>query len=213
MGWKDKITFLTPTYIEHTVKGQKINFYPISIKATFSLKVLGEPIAKSLSILFNKGDSLTGFKTSKTVNEKTKESHEETVTEAPTVELAVLLDSQRQEAIKALVDLLTNQDHASTIGLLLMDSLRDLFTAEERGDRTTALEFVGSLDLDDFREFIIGFIKANMKVLGPLENTVTQFLEGSLGGLLQKKDEKPAVTLTPKDQEKEKVDQAITGQT
>jgi len=208
MGWKDKFTFLTPTFITHKVAEQELHFYPISVKFVFELKMLGKPMAQALAVLFTNKDSDTGATTQSIENSKAGVKEIKTIVEPITVEIAVYRSNQKQEAFEALFDALTNQDNGMLLGRMLMDSLREMFDDKEREDRNRALELVKCMDLTTLRDMITGLVKANAKVLGPLEDMAAHFSKAFLSGLPKKEDEEPVAKIVPKDE----VAQEITGQ-
>lgn len=214
MGWKDTFTFLTPTFIEHEVQGQKLHFYPISVKFIFELKALGKPLAKALSTIFSNSENATANDTGATtqVVENTREGFKETKTvmDPIGVDIAILRDSQKREAFEEAFEAFSNQDNGMLIGRMLMDSLRDHFSDEERKDRNEALKFIQSLNFLSLRDVLMGFIKANAKVLGPLEDMAAQFSQVVMSSLPKKDDEEPKATIVPK---AEKVQPETTGQT
>lgn len=211
-NWKDAFTFLSPTFETHEVQGQKLNFYPISVKIIFEMKMLALPLAKALAVLFQKTDSDTGAVTETTENAKAGTKESRTVMEGLTIEMASLRDSQREDAIKTLLEAITEPNNAMLFGRLFLDSLRDMFTEEQRNNRDIALEFVKDMNLATFKEMLVGLMKANTKVLGPLESMVTQLGSTVLSGLKKDEEQGPAVTLEPANQEEKKADPETTGE-
>jgi len=209
MGWKEKFTFLSPTFVEHEVQGTKLHFYPISVKFIFELKTLGKPIAQALATLFSDKENDTGTTIKNVEDSKKGLKENETVIVPVSVEIAVLRDQQKQGAFEALFEALSEQDNAMLLGRMLMDSLREDFNDTEREDRNLALDFIKDMDFAVLRDMITGLVKSNAKVLGPLEDIVAQFSKAFLSGLPKKDDETPVVTLVPK----EKAEPETTGPT
>jgi hypothetical protein len=162
MSWKENFSFLSKNsdFIEMEVKGQTLRFYTLSVAALFSLRAMAEPLAKLLTALFRD-------RSKDVAQEQIRDGERlETRIQAIDPELARQLDSERRKAIEGLILLLTNQDTASSLGMLLFDSLRDL--RPENYGRREALEFIRSLDLETLKQMLRGLAKANEGVLGPL---------------------------------------------
>lgn len=167
MSWKEKIEFLMEPSeaVEVDIKGRTLRFYPLSVQSVFALHNLTGAVSRFLAALFR--DS------SKDVAQERKSEGDkvEVRIQAIDPELAAKIDQERREAIAGLLELLVNQDTASTIGLLLLDSLRDL-RPEGKYGRSEALEFVRSLDLVTLKEMLLGLAKANGGLLDPLADAL-----------------------------------------
>jgi len=209
MGWKDTFTFLSPTFISHKVGDKELHFYPISVKFIFELKMLGKPIAQALTSLFINKENDTGATTQSVEDSKKGYKEIKTTVDPITVEVAILRTSQKQEVFETLFEAISNQDNGMLLGRMLMDSLREDFDKKEREDRNLALEFIQLMDLATLKDMILGLVKANSKVLGPLESMAAQFSKTILSSLPTREDEKPKATLVPKD----KAGQETIGQT
>ena len=58
--WRDKITFLTPSYEESEVNGKMLQFYPVSYRKLMGLRRIGQPLALAISSLFSNTQNDTG---------------------------------------------------------------------------------------------------------------------------------------------------------
>jgi hypothetical protein len=171
--------------------------------------MLSKPLAQALTVLFTNKESDTGATTQSIENGKEGRKEIKTVVDPLTVEIAVYRSNQKQEAFESLFEALSNQDNGMLLGRMIMDSLREIFDEKDREDRNRALELIKAMDLATLKDMITGLIKANAKVLGPLEDMAAQFSKAFMSGLPTRDDEEPKATIVPK----EKADPETTGQT
>ena len=169
-SWKDKLTFLEPDGVEHDVGGQAIMFYPVSLGTLFEIKVIGAPLAKALSVLFDdKGrDYGTVSRNFHTPDGQNMDS--EIIVEARTPEMATLRAKQRQESIEKLMEALLNDKAKKAVGKIIIESMKDKF---DQGQVPPALEFMNEIPATSIVEFLTGVAKANKGVLGPLAESLT----------------------------------------
>lgn len=161
-NWKDKLTFLTPNYIERTIGDQTFRFYPVSVVTAFKLRRIAKPLSKALSNLFTSKDRDFG-----TVHRKLKEGDEETIVEALTPAMAKTRVEQKGEAMQELVEALTSDENIEVLGELIISSLRETFPPGDKAN-PPAREFVSTLPLPRLVDLLWGVALANKDVLGPL---------------------------------------------
>lgn len=162
MSWKDKVSFLAPTYIEHEVGGETLKFWPVSLGVAVKLRAIGAPLAEALSILFAPTDN------DATVIIREFEGGDggkEKVVEAVDPKLAEMRDKQRADALSKAIKTLSDSKNLGVIGEIIMDSMRENFPKSE--PRPPGLEVMNELPLKPLKEIIMGIVKANKDVLGP----------------------------------------------
>lgn len=167
LDWKEKLSFVSPQGEDHEVApGVVLTFYPVSVAAAFKLRKAGKLLVKALSYFFadNGRDSDTIIRKIKSPD---TESSEENYL-APKVELAKLRQEQKDKAIEDLIDAITEPENMAMVGLLIMDSLRDVFPRDKKREWPPGSEFIESMEVTQIVPYIVGLAKANKKVLGPL---------------------------------------------
>lgn len=162
-----KPMFLAPTFVEHEVNGNSCHFYPVSVKTLYTVKQLGKPIAKALTILFASKGNDTNTVQREFSNTEGSAGGKEVAIEAISVELAKHRTAEQVEAVEYLVDAFTDQANAQVIGRLIMDSMRDEFPRDFNND--DVCEFMDDPDLDaaTLGQLLIGVSKANARIFGP----------------------------------------------
>lgn len=167
--WKEKLSCFSPNFIVHEVGDQELHFYPISVGLAFKLRVIGKPLAKSLSVLFGNKDQDHGTKDITVHNEYGSEDRQ-IIIEPITEGLAKMRHDQRTESIERLVESLTDDKNAAVVGEIIMDSLREVFVKGE--PKPAPSEFITGLPLPAMGAMIMGLVKANKEVFGPLTEQV-----------------------------------------
>jgi len=168
--WQEKLSCFSPNFVEHEVGNQTLHFYPISVGMAFKLRVIGRPLAKSLSVLFGNKDQDHGTKDVTVHNEYGSEDRQ-IIIEPITEGLAKIRHAQRTESVEKLVEALTDDKNAAVVGEILMDSLREVFT-KNQPDRPPPSEFMRMMPLPVLGNMIMGLVKANKEVFGPLTDQV-----------------------------------------
>jgi len=180
MSWKEKLSFISPSFIEHQIQGETLHFYPISLKHAFAIRSVAQPIAKALTIILTKHDgdqaqqAKSKFKAGQIEDQDIK-------VEAISKDLASLRTTERANAVSDAINTLLDPENAMIFGILLVDSLRDIFPRDT--SRADARNFVEGLGLDVATEFLIGLALANKKVLGPFAEMAGEAMKRSLAGL------------------------------
>lgn len=189
MGWKDRFTFRERHFVTHEVGGIKFNFYPNRIALLHELAEVSKPIATALGALF--ADQSRDTASAEKVMLQGDTTIKETTLQSISPELAAHRAKERDDALKALLDAVSDPRNRLLIGKLLMDSLRDEFPfARDRhpGDVEEFLygdgkDYAG-LDTPALSGMVQGWIKANAKVFGPAGEMVAAQLKGQLGGIV-----------------------------
>lgn len=177
--WK---TFLIPSGITHEVNGHNLVFYPITLAMTTKLKQIGGDLAEALTTIFTSNQ-----------NDVTQVvSQDETVISAIDPKLAEMRSNEKARAMRKAVETLLDSKNAEVVGAVLIDSLRDMFP--DRKKAPPPAEFIAHLSLPHLGEMVVGLLKANAGVLGPLEGrareagaALTRAFEEHAGGALSPK--------------------------
>lgn len=173
--WKAKLSCFTPNYIEHQVGDDTLRFWPVSVGIVFELRRIGKPLAKSLSVLFERHNSDQGTHDVLEKDEHGQDRREMTIMPID-VEMARLRHDQRSHAIEELIESITSPDNAEVIGKIIMDSLHDVFPKGDK-DNPPAAAFIRELPTTALGAMLVGVAKANKDVLGPLADRVTEATE------------------------------------
>lgn len=199
MSWKQKLSFLTPQYVEHSVQGETYKFYPISVGLAFQLREIGKPLAKAIAAIFEKTDNDTSTREMTGPNDEGNGFFRQVEASAISPELARERHTQRVSAIEALVDSLTCEKNLEIVGTIIMDSLREVFPPSNK-DNPPVKEFMNSTPLPAIPDLIIGVAKANKGVLGPLTDRLGSLVEAvseKVGAKLELASPKESVEPTP----------------
>lgn len=173
--WKDRFTFLTPTAVTHQVCGKDLRFYPLSTDIICELRTMAEPLAEAVMQLLAPSKQDTGTQVEDIQDAKEQVRTRRTVMEGISTDLAKHRDAQRKGAVATLVQMFLNKDTRLLLGSIIMDSLRDDFDGDDARDLKTVAEFLDGdgekrprIDARMFVEFLMGVLKANKEVFGPL---------------------------------------------
>ena len=172
-NWQDKLSCFSPNYIEHTVVGQKLHFYPVSVGMAFKLRTIGRPLAKSLTVLFSSNDNDHGTKDIQVQNDQGGQDRQ-IIIEPITDGLARIRHDQKIEAVDSLIEALTSDENAKVMADIFMDSLREEFPPEKPNERPPGLEFMAKMPIAVLGGMSIGVMQANKDVFGPLTEKVAQ---------------------------------------
>lgn len=175
-SWKDKALFLCPDFEVHTINGQELRFYPISMVTLFKTRKLAKPLATALRTLFsqNQGDVASTFR-------RVADS-QETIVSAIGTDLAKFRADQMDMAVHSLLDALIDEKNADILGEVVVDSLRDEFPRGSMDSKQCA-ELLKSMDVVTQMEMLKGLAKANKKVLGPLGDLLAETITRLAGNL------------------------------
>jgi len=187
-AWKDKLSFLSPTCITHEINGSNVNFYPISLGLAFRLRTVAKPLVLAIQTLFATDKNDTGS-TQKTTKRGEDSYDSETILAPITPELAALRSKQTADAVASLVDSILGDENLKIVGEILMDSMRDHFPPGNR-DNPPPSEFIKEIEPSTAVQMLMGVLKANKGVFGPLERAMSgwtekikQKVESRLGGV------------------------------
>lgn len=179
MSWRDKVTFLTPNYIEHPVGGEPQKFWPLSIGAVFKLRRFAPPVAATLATLFDNKRNDFGQ-----VHREVPDKHgtsRETIIEPIARDLAELRHEKGKKAWEELLGTFTDTETMELIAELIMDSLR-----LEGNDRPPAKEFMSAVPLTTLYDLMMGVIEANKGVLGPFSDQISQLSSQAIANVQSK---------------------------
>ena len=122
-SWKDKLTFLEPDGVEHTIEGTAVMFYPVRLGTLFEIKVIGAPLAKALAVLFDDKGRDYGTVSRNFYQPNSGQADQrmdnELIVEPRTPDMAALRAKQREESIEGLIEALLNEKSKAVIGKLI----------------------------------------------------------------------------------------------
>lgn len=196
-SWKEQLDFLSPKGIEHEVQGKKLMFYPISNKILFQLKEVAKPLASAIAALFPDARKDVGTKYDYADDPDVAPGKERLLhmeTEGISAQLALLRLDTKEKAIIGIIDALTDSNNALVIGRVIVDSLKDVFERDSMSPQETT-KFMENMSIDTLKDMLLGLMKANAKVLGPLGEKVNRLvkltMEDRLANLEKAKENKP----------------------
>lgn len=161
----DFASFLKDTpSVAHKVQDQSLDFYPVSWADLFEIKEVIKSIGSLVSVFTQDTRSDTGTAS------RSIDGMDEVIVEAAEEGVIRLRTEQRQKAVDSLMTVLTSRDTLKSFAKVISKSLKADIPPEEIMDKIPAPAMV---------DMIIGVMKANKGVLGPL----TGALEGRLGAI------------------------------
>lgn len=169
-SWKDAFTFLEPDGVIHTVGGEEIEFFPISLGTLFEIKEIAKPLSKALAILFNDKERDYGSINRNFHTPDGEKLDNELIIEPMSVDMAKLRQSQREDSIESLMESLLDTNAQKVVGKLIMESMKNRWADVEK---PSSLEFMKVIPAPTIVDFLTGVAKANKGVLGPLAETLT----------------------------------------
>ena len=195
-SWKEKIGAFSPNFVTSPVDGKPQRFFAVRVGLMFELRTVGRPLAKSLAVLFNKNENDTN--TEETILRRDAGTFDQNIKmEAVSEGLAKMRLAERVNAIDGLVESLTSAEHLELVGKIIMDSMHDVFPSG-CADNPPPKEFIDSLPLPSLTECLVGVVKANKGVFGPLANQVTETFERSVARMVERSKKQADETLEAK---------------
>lgn len=177
-NWKDRCAFLTPNFITHEVAGKNYDFYPISVDMAFKLRQMASPIAKAFTSLFS-GQGNDHSTIDRTIHNQQGTADREVIIEATPIAILEFRASQRSDAIENLIKACTEQSNIELVGEIIMNCMRTEFPPSDVNN-PPAKEFVGGTPLPAIGQLVMGVLKANKDVLGPLVAMAQGLLQQAL---------------------------------
>lgn len=153
---EQKPSFLTTVGMEHEVNGETLTFYPLSIKALFSLRVIGKPLAQAVAALFSGVGRENGHQ--ERVVAKGDDYETETTIAPIDPKLAQVKIDDRNKAIEGLIDAFTKESNLSTLLGVIENSIRGKVSAKD----------LESTDVKILSQMCEGVYKANEETFRPL---------------------------------------------
>ena len=164
----EKFRLLSPLSVDREIHGQTVTFYMCSVRTTARLQGFIAKMAGHLSTLLGANSKRDQGTVTEDYTTDEGEVIQKTVIEPINPDLARLRTQQRQGAIEGAVNALLDDKSRTAIGELLMDSLKDDFPRGKKRPPEECLDFVDSMDIATFVEFLKGLAEANAKVFGDL---------------------------------------------
>jgi len=181
-----KLPFFSPSSIPHEVNGTEYRFYPTRTVLVGKLRGFLKPIFKSIAVLT--AESATDTSRNQTETKGTEGEYQLTTTlGALDPALAKMRAEQREGAIEALVDNLMHESSLRSLAMLILDSLRDL--QETKPTAAEIDEFVENTTLPTLTQLLVGVIKANKEVFGPLGKRVEKAIATLMSRINEDDDE------------------------
>lgn len=187
MGWKNRGTFRDKHFVEHQVSGETLRFYPNRIALLQDLAELSKPIGAAIAGLF--ADRSSDSSQTEKVMVQSDTTIKESTFQAASVEVLQLRAREREQAVAALLDAVSNPKNRLLLGRLLMDSLREEFpyvNGERKPADVEAFLYGGTecepIDLPELAQLIAGWIKANAKQFGKVGEEIAARVRARLGG-------------------------------
>jgi len=180
MSWKDSFSFIAPEGVDHPVQGKVFTFYPISVKTAWSIRSTAQSLMQALSTLLTKrdGDRAESQKTQKKQGLETQDIHIDAIDK----ELAELRTKEREKAVGDAIRSLLDPDNSLVIGMLLVDSLRDVFSGQQLS-KDEIKRFVDEMPLPAMSDMLVGLAKGNKSVFGPLAGKAEGLLKRGLAAV------------------------------
>ena len=190
--WTDKASFISPRFEEHAIDGVTLRFYPVSVGLAFKLRDLAKPVAAAMAVLFadEKRDQGT---VNRTIPSEFKNADgsvamgSEFIMEPSAPSVIEKRTDRRSKAVADAIDALTCDSSRLLLGEIIMDSLRDEFPRGSK-DNPPVAEFMSQLSCTALPQLLLGVVKANKEVLGPLGEAAASAW-GQFGSLLKAKSE------------------------
>jgi hypothetical protein len=172
ISWKSKLAcFEKPKGCLHEVDGEMIEFLPVSTGSLLGLRGVIEPIAQTLSVLFDSRQADQGSVQRTIAPDSNGENGgEEIIIEATSDKTLEMRLSVKQKSIANMMAVLTNPTNTEALGELILDSLRKHFGSEkgQLGIAPPAKEFMTQIPATTLVAMAMGVAKANKGVFGPL---------------------------------------------
>lgn len=165
--WKDRLSCFTPKYASMRIGEDDVHFYAISPRMLFKLRAMASPIAKAVSTLLGSKATDSGSKVIETPDGRQIE------TMPISLELAQMRSREQADAVAEIINAITDTENARVVAEVVMDSLAEVFQKTDKASWPPVDEFLGTVPLPTFGMMILGVVKANQEVLGPLAGQVT----------------------------------------
>ncbi len=169
MSWKT-FNFMKPAGLEKEIEGEKLIFYPISMKALFKLRQVAGPVMEALTILLTRNDNDCATRAKSDKSGKVTEID----TEAIPTETAKLRTAERKDAMRKAVETLLDPGNSEVMAYLLGDSLKDSFDGVPMKEK---VEFVEALPFGIAFQMCLALVEANKKVFGPFAEKAGDLLQ------------------------------------
>lgn len=192
MGWKETLCYSEEHCTEYEINGTAQKFYPINVVLVFRLRTAATKLVRAISAIL--ADTKKDFKTYEAVTSKPKgDGTIERILQIDplSVEMAKYRDEQRAAAWSGAVDALTDEDTQLILAEIVMSSLRDVF----KDAKVTPKQFIAETPAPVFAQTVIGAIKANKDVFGPLADKASSLFKQLEGAVTSKLAEPAAAEI------------------
>lgn len=173
--WRDRVSYIAPPTIKHSVGGEEHDFSPLSTSMLWKMKSIAPAIGRAIAKFFavygasqQKGDRTH---TSKVVQVPDGGAQVENRDEAITPELARIRMDQASDATTELLVTILDSKNSALLGALIFDSARGVFPRAPQ--ESEIKEFVDTTDVGSLVEWLTGVGKANQRVFAPLIQALT----------------------------------------
>lgn len=192
----DMFRLLSPLTVDREINGKTVTFHTCSVRTCARLSSFISKMAGHLSVLMTSENRDQG-KVEEDYQTKEGEIIQKTIVDPINPDLAELRVAKRKKAVEEAFSELMSEPNRALIGDLLMDSLKENFPRGEKRPADECLEFVDSMDVPTFIQFLIGLAAANAKVFGDLGKELSRAFQAKAGELLGTKA--PASEARPTD--------------
>lgn len=150
------------------VNGEEYEFYELSYRALEEARALAVPLAKAVTALFSEPERQSGS-TNEKLSNRAGESIERFIANPTSPELAETVANQKSAAVGTIVETLLNGQHKAALATILLDSLTKPSARPKDGfDSEQLEEFMSGVTVPVLIQLVIGAVKANMEVFGPV---------------------------------------------
>ncbi len=165
--WRQNLTFLNTSGVEHTVNGQVLKFYPISVGTIFEARQILVPLVKAIATFFVSSDKDQKYTDTTTTD---KDGATQRVVETSlSPEMALYRDDQKMRAWKEASEFILKEENKAVIGKILMDSLQEQFPRDGNGrlpETPKPEAFAAAIPAPILPAMLKGMFNANKDVFG-----------------------------------------------
>ncbi len=175
--WRDKCSFMAPSCVTHKVECVDYKFFAINTELLFKLKEGAGDVFKALAVLFDDNRNDTGsIQRSTSSEEADGKAHANEIIAEPISEAVARMRYEQKQ--KAITDLLNTFGDSNKVlfGEIIMASLLETFPPDA-DDNPPPLEFIQTLPLNALPGLVMGVVKANKGVLGPLAEQIVPMFD------------------------------------
>lgn len=186
MALPDKYRLLSPHFVEREINGETFKFFPVSLGASAPMADMISELSRHFSVIFSDTNRDQGS-THEEMEDPDGATMKKTTVQPINPDLAMIRIDKRSAAVQKAIETLVNPKYRLALGELLMNSLREDFPREDRKSRKSAetQDWIDSLELPTFIEFLKGLAEANAEVFGAMGKSLKDALGGQVTAALE----------------------------